>query len=237
MAVDVDQFLSAVPLDVLAVASGSVMGALIGVHRRFALMGVIGLAIISGVGGGLVRDTLLQQGPPAALADWRYGVAVLIGGLAGAFFADIARRVWTLLLLIDSIALGLFSALAAERSLEVGLPAASAIAVGTSAGVGGWVIRDLVTGVIPPDLFKPGDLHGAAALIGCSLYVLLVVTAQWTSLAAASLCVLATFLLRLVALRVHLREPVPRDFSPHWFRGPHDTSWPSSAHVRDGARG
>lgn len=224
MAADVGQFLSAVPLDIVAVGSGSVMGAVIGVHRRFALMGVIGLAVISGVGGGLVRDVLLQQGTPAALADYRYGIAVLVGGLTGAFFADAARRVWTLLLLVDSIALGLFAALAAERSLDIGLPANSAIAVGTAAGVGGWVIRDLVTDVIPPDLFKPGDLHGAAALVGCSIYVLLVVGANWTSLPAAAVCVVVTFLLRFVALRAHLREPVPRDFSPHWFRGPRATT-------------
>lgn len=184
----VDEFLSAVPLDILAVGSGSVMGAVIGVHRRFALMGVIGLAIISGVGGGLVRDTLLQQGTPAAL------------------------------LLVDSIALGLFAAIAAGQSLDLGLPAGSAVAVGTTAAVGGWVIRDLVTDVIPPDLFKPGDLHGAAALVGCTLYVLLVEVADWSSLAAASACVAVTFGLRWVALRVHLREPLPRDFSPHWFR-------------------
>jgi uncharacterized membrane protein YeiH len=218
MAADVDQFLSAVPLDVLAVGSGSVMGAVIGVHRRFALMGVIGLAIISGVGGGLVRDTLLQQGIPAALVDWRYGVAVLIGGTLGAFFADAAQRVWTLLLLVDSIALGLFAALGAEASLGVDLPAASAVAVGTTAAVGGWTIRDLVTGVIPPDLFKPGDLHGAAALTGCAIYVALVTAAGWPSLPAAGVCVTVTFLLRLVALRVHLHEPVPRDFSPTWLR-------------------
>lgn len=214
----VDEFLSAVPLDILAVGSGSVMGAVIGVHRRFALMGVIGLAIISGVGGGLVRDTLLQQGTPAALQDWRYGIAVLLGGLAGAFFADAAHRLWTVLLLVDSIALGLFAAIAAGQSLDLGLPAGSAVAVGTTAAVGGWVIRDLVTDVIPPDLFKPGDLHGAAALVGCTLYVLLVEVADWSSLAAASACVAVTFGLRWVALRVHLREPLPRDFSPHWFR-------------------
>jgi uncharacterized membrane protein YeiH len=214
----IDDFLSAVPLDILAAGFGSVMGAVIGVHHRFALMGVIGLAIISGVGGGLVRDTLLQQGTPVALQDWGYGAAVLAGGLVGSFFAQAAQRVWQLLLLADSVALGLFAAIGAEASLTVGLPAGSAIAVGTTAAVGGWAIRDVVTGVIPPDLFKPGDLHGAAALVGCSLYVLLVVAAGLPSLAAAGGCVVVTFVLRWSALTVHLREPRPHDYSPHWIR-------------------
>jgi uncharacterized membrane protein YeiH len=221
---EVEQFLSDVPLDVIAVASGSVMGAVIAVHRRFALIGVVGLAIISGVGGGLVRDTLLQEGTPSALRDWRYGVAVLLGGLTGAFFARAAKRVWPLLLLIDSVALGLFAAIGAGRSLDAGLPAGTAIAVGTAAAVGGWVIRDVVTGVIPPDLFKPGDLHGAAALVGCSLFVALVTTAGFNSLPAAAACVAATFTLRWTALRIHLHEPVPHDYSPHWFRAPHAAS-------------
>jgi uncharacterized membrane protein YeiH len=92
----------------------------------------------------------------------------------------------------------------------------------SSAAVGGWAIRDVTTGVIPPDLFKPGDLHGAAALVGCSLYVLLVTTAGLPSLGAAAACVLVTFVLRWSALRVHLREPRPHDYSPHW-AVPHDT--------------
>jgi uncharacterized membrane protein YeiH len=220
----ISDFLADVPLDVLAAGFGSVMGAVIGVHHRFALMGVIGLAIISGVGGGLVRDTLLQQGTPLALQDWNYGAAVLAGGLVGAFFAQAAQRVWQVLLLADSIALGLFAAIGAEASLIVGLPAGSAIAVGTTAAVGGWVIRDVVTGVIPPDLFKPGDLHGAAALVGCSLYVLLVAAAGVPSLGAAAACVLVTFVLRWSALLVHLREPGTHDYSPHWIRARHDAA-------------
>jgi uncharacterized membrane protein YeiH len=220
----ISDFLADVPLDVLAAGFGSVMGAVIGVHHRFALMGVIGLAIISGVGGGLVRDTLLQQGTPLALQDWSYGAAVLAGGLVGAFFAQAAQRVWQVLLLADSIALGLFAAIGAEASLIVGLPAGSAIAVGTTAAVGGWVIRDVVTGVIPPDLFKPGDLHGAAALVGCSLYVLLVAAAGVPSLGAAAACVLVTFVLRWSALLVHLREPGTHDYSPHWIRARHDAA-------------
>ena len=220
----ISDFLSTIPLDILAAGFGSVMGAVIGVHHRFALMGVIGLAIISGVGGGLVRDTLLQQGTPVALQDWSYGAAVLAGGLVGAFFAQAAQRVWQLLLLVDSIALGLFAAIGAESSLTMGLPAGSAIAVGTTAAVGGWAIRDIVTGVIPPDLFKPGDLHGAAALVGCSLYVLLVAAAGVPSLGAATACVLVTFVLRLSALLVHLREPRPHDYSPHWVQTGHDAA-------------
>lgn len=220
----ISDLLDAIPLDVLAACFGSVMGAVIGVHQRFALMGVVGLAIISGVGGGLVRDTLLQQGPPAAIQEWSYGVAVLIGGLAGAFFARAAQRVWQVLLLADSVALGLFAAIGAEASLILGLPAVSAIAVGTTAAVGGWAIRDIVTGVIPPDLFKPGDLHGAAALVGCCVYVLLVVAKGVPSLAAAGACVLVTFSLRWTALKVHMREPRAHDFSPHWIRPSHDAA-------------
>ncbi len=216
----ISEFLDAIPLDVLAAGFGSIMGAVIGVHHRFALMGVIGLAIISGVGGGLVRDTLLQQGTPVALQDWSYGAAVLAGGVIGGFFAQAAQRVWQVLLLADSIALGLFAAIGAEASLELGLPAGSAIAVGTAAAVAGWAIRDIVTGVIPPDLFKPGDLHGAAALVGCGLYVVLVTWVGAPSVQAAALAVMATFALRWSALRVHLREPRTHDYSPHWLRGP-----------------
>ena len=217
----ISDFLDAIPLDILAAGFGSIMGAVIGVHHRFALIGVIGLAIISGVGGGLVRDTLLQQDTPVALQDWGYGAAVLAGGLIGAFFAEAAQRVWQLLLLTDSIALGLFAAIGAEASLVLGLPAGSAGAVGTTAAVAGWAIRDRVTGVIPPDLFKPGDLHGAAALTGCGLYVLLVTWAGLPSLPAAASCVTVTFVLRWSALRVHLREPRPHDYSPHWLSVPH----------------
>ena len=213
-----DQLLAAVPLDVVAVGAGSVMGAVIAVRRDFDVMGVIGLAVISGVGGGVLRDTLLQQGPPAALRDWRYGLAVLIGGVVGAFFAAAARRAWTVLLVIDSIALGLFAAVGASLSLDAGLPTASAIAIGTTAAVGGWVIRDIVTGVIPPDLFKPGDLHGAAALLGCLLFVVLVSGVGAAASAAALACIALTFALRWTALHIHLRTPRPHDYSPHWLK-------------------
>ena len=87
-------------LDVIAVAAGAVMGAGIAVRRDFDVMGIIGLAVISGVGGSLLRDLLLQDGTPRALEDWRYGVAVLVGGLVGSFFAGAAQRALPLLLLI-----------------------------------------------------------------------------------------------------------------------------------------
>lgn len=202
-------------LDVFAVAAGAVMGAGIAVHRRFDIMGIIGLAVISGVGGSLLRDLLLQDGIPRALQDWRYGVAVLVGGLLGSFFAGAAQRALPVLLLIDSVALGLFAAIGARASLDLGLPEISAVAVGTVAATGGWVIRDLVTGVIPPDLFKPGDLHGAAALIGCTVYVGLV-TVGVTNVVAGTICVLVTFVVRWSALRYHLRTPTAHDYSPTW---------------------
>lgn len=204
-------------LDVIAVAAGAVMGAGIAVRRDFDVMGIIGLAVISGVGGSLLRDLLLQDGTPRALEDWRYGVAVLVGGLVGSFFAGAAQRALPLLLLIDSVALGLFAAIGAQASLTLGLPEISAVAVGTVAATGGWVIRDLVIGVVPPDLFKPGDLHGAAALIGCMVYVGLD-TAGVATAAAGTVCVLVTFVVRWGALTYHLRTPTAHDYSPTWSR-------------------
>ena len=70
-------------LEILAIFTGALSGAMLGVNRKFDITGVAVLALVAGLGGGLIRDVLLQNVGIYAFGSWRPLVAVLVGDLGG----------------------------------------------------------------------------------------------------------------------------------------------------------
>src|SRR6476620_12302135 len=99
-------------------------------------VGFAAMAIVSGLGGGLIRDTLLQRGTPVALTDYAYLTTALIG--AGiAFAVRFEGRVWDRLFpFVDALALGCWAAAGAQKTLTVGLGWLPAVLLGTMTAVG-----------------------------------------------------------------------------------------------------
>lgn len=184
-------------VDLGAVGLFSVTGALAARQKRYDLVGVLTLALAVGLGGAFLRDGIfLQAGPPAALRDGRYLLAVLAGAAVGVFFARWLHQFGLVILLADALGLGLYAVYGAQKALLAGLPILSAVLVGTVNAAGGSVLRDVLVRE-EPILFKPGQFYALAAIAGCATFVVLdVALGQPTSIAAGA-GVVVTLVLRL----------------------------------------
>ena len=108
-----------VAFEVTATFAGALAGALVGVRLRFDLVGVLTLAVISGLGGGIIRDVLLNT-EVYALQNPRLLIAALAAALVVFFFFSLADRLQWSLFFVDAISLGIFAAIGSDKALLCG---------------------------------------------------------------------------------------------------------------------
>ncbi|WP_375422997.1 trimeric intracellular cation channel family protein [uncultured Friedmanniella sp.] len=158
-------------IDLLGVLGNAVLGGALARRARLDLVGLGTLAILSGLGGGLIRDTLLQQGTPVALTDYAY-IATALAGAGIAFLLEVEGRGWhRTYLVVDALALGCWAAAGAQKTLDAGLGWLPAVLLGAITAVGGGTVRDLVLGR-RPGIFG-GPLYATCALVASGVMVLL----------------------------------------------------------------
>jgi Glycine transporter len=108
-------------LDLTGVLANAVLGGAIARSARLDVVGFATLAILSGLGGGVIRDTLLQHGTPVALTDYWY-LLIALAGATLVFLVKVEGRVWDRVWpLIDALALGCWAAAGAQKTLTFGL--------------------------------------------------------------------------------------------------------------------
>lgn len=161
-------------VDVCAVALGSVVGALVAARERFDISGVLFVAITSGLGGGILRDVILQRGTPIVLTSpWLLPTAVVVGAATFLFnqtFHAVHDRLGFGFIALNGAFLAIYTAVGTARGLDAGLPAASCVLLGTITGVGGGLLRDVLVNE-QPSVLRPGHLEGLAAVAGASVQV------------------------------------------------------------------
>ena len=162
-------------IDFSAVFFGALGGALAAVRDtryRFDLVGVTGLALTAALGGGIMRDIILQHGPPLAFADARYLLFALVGAFAGLAFASrIGKFMERFILAVDAASLGLFAVAGATRAINAHLGFLPALLLGCVTAVGGGSIRDVLSGRAPK-IFERGEFHAIAAAFGAAAFLL-----------------------------------------------------------------
>ncbi len=168
-------------------------------RRGYDILGAFTLAFVSGVGGGLLRDSIFLSQPPAVLQNPLYLVAVLAAVLIGVLLDRFAERFERLVAYVDAIALAVYAAVGADKAMVAGTALLAAVLIGMTNAVGGGLLRDILVRE-EPLLFKPGQFYVLAALGGCVLFVALDYNGvPLEKAAAASIC--TTLLLRMLAIR------------------------------------
>jgi uncharacterized membrane protein YeiH len=200
-------------LEVSAAFAGALAGAIVGVERKFDIVGVATLAVVSGLGGGMIRDVLLQKYGIYALQNPRVLIATLVAALMGFFFFTAATKARPLLFLVDALSLGLFCVLGSDKALLAGLAFIPAILLGTITSVGGGVLRDVLTNQ-EPHVLQPGGFYATASALGATLYVLLVGWLNIVKPVAMIAVVLFVLSLRLLSEWLGWQSPIPMDLTP-----------------------
>lgn len=163
---------TAVPLwvEAVAIGAGATAGALRAVQHRMAISGVVAVGVAAGLGGGFIRDTLLQAGVPVALTNWAFLPIALAATMVAVVLRPVITRLSRLVFLGDALSIGLYSVLGAAKALRYDVPPVGAVLVGVLAGTGGSIVTDLFLGE-PPHLFRPGPLQGVASALGAVVFV------------------------------------------------------------------
>ncbi len=198
-------------LDLLGIFVFALSGGLVAVRKHFDLVGVIALAAITALGGGLIRDALLGDTPPPALTEPAYLVVPLVAA-AVTFIGhrQIEQRWRRPHLAFDAAGLGLFCVAGTTKALTFGLSGIGAVALGVVTATGGGVLRDVLAGE-QPTLFRTETvLYAIPAALGATA-----VTVAWELGAAgaefAGVIAVAVCALRLLALRHGWHAPRPRN--------------------------
>lgn len=197
-----------VVLDLIGIFVFALSGALLAVRIQFDIVGVLVLGAVTGLGGGILRDMLIGETPPASFTDWRYLVVPLVAGLVAFRFHPDLARIERYINWFDALGLGLFCVLGAQKSMLFGLDPLPAALMGVLTGVGGGVLRDLLANRTPIVLRE--DVYALPALTGAAVIVVTWeagVFNEWMLIAGAGICIL----LRFLAIRFHWRAPRATD--------------------------
>lgn len=194
-----------VPLDVVGVLVFSMSGALAGVRRDLDPFGVLTLAAVTGVGGGVVRDVILGDTPPPALTDWRYLVTAAVGGILILLWHPTFDRWERLILLFDAAGIAMFCVVGTLKAGMFGLGIFAAALLGMITAVGGGVIRDLLTAQVP-SILRAGQ-YATPALSGGAIAAALTQYGA-PSVASAGVGAAACLVWRVWALIVDWRRPL-----------------------------
>ena len=159
-------------LDLVGVAVFAISGALAAGRRGLDLFGVLVLGTVTAIGGGTIRDLLLDRHPMFWLADPAYIIVIVSSALLTVAYARWRPAPRAALLVADALGLALFSVAGAQIAERTGLPALSGVLLGTVTGIAGGAVRDVLTAEVPLVL-RGGRLYATAAIAGTSAYFLL----------------------------------------------------------------
>lgn len=157
--------------DLAGVAVFAAAGAGLAVAKRLDLFGVVFVGFVSALGGGIIRDLVIEKSP-LAFWDWRYGTTAAIASLLVFIWHPWLERARRGVLLLDAAGLALFTVTGTIKALDAGVPIVGACLLGMLTGIGGGLARDLLLGEIPVVLQR--EIYASASLVGAAAVAVLV---------------------------------------------------------------
>ncbi|MEH3034625.1 MAG: TRIC cation channel family protein [Aeromicrobium erythreum] len=151
-------------LEIVGIFAFAVTGALVGVRRDLDAFGVTVLALLTGLGGGVLRDVLIGATPPTALREWPPITTALVAALVVVVWHRRIGRRDPQILVFDALGLGLFCVSGTIVAAEAGLAPWAAALMGVITSIGGGILRDVLAGRIPVVLQR--DLYATPAALG-----------------------------------------------------------------------
>jgi uncharacterized membrane protein YeiH len=190
-------------LDYVGTMAFAVSGALKGVRKELDIFGVVVLAVVTAIGGGTIRDTLLDL-PVFWLADSTYVLLSLAMAIGVFVLFRLAQKTERSVLLFDALGLGVFTAIGAMKAGAAGLGVVGMVTMALLTGVGGGVLRDVLAGDVPVVLRE--EIYASASIAGGLIFAL----AAHVGLPEAvgvTVAVIITVAIRVVSIYMGWRLP------------------------------
>ena len=191
--------------DLFGVAVFAITGALMAGRKSMDLFGVLVIAIITALGGGTLRDLILDNHPVSWIRNDTYILVASIAAVGTVLWVRLTRPIHERgLLIADAFGLAVFTVIGTEVALQHNVPYSTALIMGVMTGVAGGVMRDVICNEIP--LIFQKEIYATACLFGSLVFIGLreLQTPHWLDTGIAMLTVLLT---RLAAIRWHLSLP------------------------------
>ncbi|HUL72262.1 MAG TPA: TRIC cation channel family protein [Vicinamibacterales bacterium] len=192
--------------DYVATVAWAISGAVVGIRKQFDVTGVFVVALLSSMGGGLMRDAIFLKRTPVVLTDPVYlplvaGTTLIMVLLTERLIqAGPAETVRKLVDVIDSLGTPAFAVVGMQLARDQGIPVIGVIFVGAVNGLAGGLLRDVVVRDVPT-LLRPGQFISFMLVVACGVFQILTLRYDVRPTPAAWVTVAAFFVMRVLALR------------------------------------
>jgi len=180
-------------------------GATAAISGNLDFFGVMVLAFVTALAGGIIRDLLIGAVPPDSLRDWRYAAAAFIGGGIVWYLHHFVQGItWNVIVVLDAAGLASLAVAGTQKALDYKMHAFIAVLLGTITGVGGGALGEMMLARIPEVL--RADVYATAALAGAIVMVVsrkLKLHPTWAAVLGGTVC----FVLRVVSVWQHWNLP------------------------------
>lgn len=206
-------------VEILGTIAFAISGAMIAIDRELDIFGVIMLGCVTACGGGILRDTILGQTPPQSFINPVYLTTAAISGICVFLYTNRRHKrltdphdigVMTLnfdgpLNVIDAAGLGIFSVIGVQNTINAGYGdnAFFCVFLGACTGVGGGMLRDMMSNTTPAIFRK--HIYAIASIIGAMVYYYLMPHGRGAAIIATTVLVV---ILRILAAHYHWSLPV-----------------------------
>jgi len=194
-------------IDYLGTFAFAISGIRLASAKRFDLFGAFIVGLATAVGGGTVRDLMLDRSP-FWMTQWIYLALTGFALLLFIFLRKQINRVSNTIFLFDTIGLGLFTVVGIQRTIDAGFPLWTAMAMGMLTGAAGGVLRDILINEVP--LIFRRDIYALACLAGGVFYAWGYHEGLPTEACAIG-CAMAVIIIRLLAVMFHWQLPILHD--------------------------
>ncbi|MDY0779536.1 trimeric intracellular cation channel family protein [Tenacibaculum sp. IB213877] len=195
-------------LDIIGTFAFAISGTLVASKKQFDIFGVIIIAFVTAVGGGMLRDIMINAHPINWIGDLNYIWTILIAVIFTFLFKSKIEPLRKTFFLFDTIGIGVFTLLGLQKGLNYELHPFVALVMGMVSAVFGGVIRDVLTSKVPL-IFKK-EIYASACLAGGVVYLLLYYF-QINESIQFILSVMVIVVIRLIAAKYHLQLPKIKD--------------------------
>jgi uncharacterized membrane protein YeiH len=198
----------------------AISGSLAAGKKGMDVFGVIVLGLVTAIGGGSLRDTLLDAGPVFWVDDPTYLLVAIVSSMLTFIVVRVISVPWRGLLISDAFGLAVFMAIGTAKAIDITGSPSVAIVMGVMTGVAGGMIRDVLSAEVPLILRK--EIYATAALCGSFTYVILN-HLELSDITCLAVSAAATLLIRLAAITWGFSLPIFKSKDDLEKAGPDDS--------------
>lgn len=191
-------------IEVIGTIAAAISGMRLAATKHFDWFGAYTVGLVTAIGGGTLRDVLLDI-PVFWMQTWWYLAVTALSLIVVIVFKSFLVSRDRMLFIFDSIGLALFCVIGIQKSLAIGYPMWVATVMGVITGAFGGVMRDILINEEP--LIFRKDIYATACLVGALAYWIMMV-AGTSPMAQQITCMLVIILIRILTLRFNLSLPI-----------------------------